>query len=148
MAIQNITELLHPLVKLEVQDPATVDPKQVSLYERLIGMRVPGWYLNFLETYGYVQCLVDNEVSLFLFQIKESQGYYQDYYDAEYESLDFRIPMGTDLGGRALFYSERDGESGIYVSYSIPDSQYFVFLAPNLETLLFDGIGLEKFANF
>ena len=47
---------------------------------------------------------------------------------------------------RALFYSERDGDHGMYGSYIYPDPDYFIFLAPNIESFLFDGVGLKKFA--
>jgi len=147
MVIQNIIEQLHPNIVLETQySDTSTNPTQLDEYEALLKIKIPQWYLSFLETFGYIQCIIGEGSSFFLFYINESKGYYQDHYDEKYDDLDFRILIGTDLGDRALFHSERDGEPGIYVSYGIPDAEYFVFLAPNLENFLFNGIGLEKFA--
>jgi|GEM_PF-5368907 len=110
-------------------------------------MKIPRWYLDFLEKYGSIQAIIDEGSSIYLFDTLESQGYHQDYYNENYNDLDFRTLLGNDLGDRALFYSERDGEPGIYVSYSIPDEDYFKYLAPNFESFLFDGVGLKKYAD-
>jgi len=146
VAALSITEHLHLSLTLKEQESVLTNSEQVAEYETLLGIKIPQWYIAFLEQFGYVQCWMDSGSVIDIFDINESKGFYQDRYDKLHDDVDQRLPMGTDTGGRALFYSERDGEHGMYVTYIYPDPDYFIFLASNIESFLFDGVGLKKFA--
>ncbi|MFB9993153.1 SMI1/KNR4 family protein [Deinococcus oregonensis] len=144
---QNIIDRLHESIELEETDYIPVTDDKILAYQTLLQMKLPDWYINFQKEFGQIECLIEQDGRKYwfsTFSIDDSQGHYQDLYDANGE-MKQRIPLGTDMGGRAVFYSERDGRNGIYISYSIPDSTYFRFIADTLEDFLFRGIGISVF---
>lgn len=146
---QNIIDRLHKSIELEETDFIPITSEKIAAYQDLLQMTLPDWFIKFQEEFGQIECVVEqdgNKYWLFVFSIDDSQGHYQDLYD-DNEEMKQRVPLGTDMGGRAIFYSERDGRNGIYISYSIPDPTYFQFIADNLEDFLFKGIGISVFLN-
>lgn len=154
MPLRNIVERLHPSLRLEGgQEEAPFTQAEVQRYEKLLSAELPAWYLNFFQEYGgFLRCEIIEDSryqgDIYIFSLGESMSYFLEHVDGYEDYFYQRMPIGNDLGNRVLYYSARPHEVGIHVSYNRPEEDYWPYLAPNLEAFLFDGEGLEAYADF
>lgn len=151
MPAKSITDRLHSSLKLEsMPSDELIDDEEILTYEQALGASIPIWYFQFLQEYGnYVQCGVFDGLrhrgEIYIFGWSDSRDYFFDMREGYEDFFHQRMPIGNDLGNRVLYYSARPGEEGIHVSWNRPEDDYFPYLAPNLEALLFDGQGLAEY---
>jgi hypothetical protein len=146
MANQEIAGFLYGNAFLDEQSSVLRYLGDVTRLGRKIGVSIPVWYQDFIATYGRVQVrfeFPDVRYWYSSFDLFDAEGYYDDNFVDGEDYFRARLPIGTDLGGRLFFYSERDGEPGIYLSYTYPDDSYLLFIASTLEDYLFRGVGNE-----
>ena len=60
-------------------------------------------------------------------------------------SMPDAIPIGDDGGGRVIFYAVGSNGFGLYrVGFGVLDLEGATWIAPNLEALLYRGVGIDR----
>ncbi|THF67771.1 SMI1/KNR4 family protein [Deinococcus sp. Arct2-2] len=146
MSVQDITKSLHPSVEIEDIGEPRFSQELLLGYQKSLCLIIPDWYKEFLTIYGAPILQVNAQKARFdcvcVFDLQDSKGYFQDY-NFDDEVFKGRLPIASDLGGRTFFYSERDGKPGVYLTYAPLDEECLEFIAPSLQSMLFEGVGLS-----
>ncbi len=84
---------------------------------------------------------------MYNFDIESMHGFVRDYCLDYLEFYSGMLPLGNDMGNSAFYYSGHNNRPGIYRSDVYPDPDQTYFIAPDLQTLLFDGGVIERYAH-